>query len=151
MKRNFILTGIINFTLLTSLASFSPSAGAGLVEDILNYTNKFRRSKGLAALVIRDDLNAIARQHSADMAGGNTGFGHSGFNQRFNEARKKIKGFRTFAENVAYGASSGKEVVTLWKNSPGHRRNMLGNYRYTGIGIAKDRRGHIYYTQVFVN
>jgi uncharacterized protein YkwD len=50
---------------------------------------------------------------------------------------------------VAYGPTSGKEVVKQWKGSPGHRRNMLGKYKYIGIGIATDRRGHIYYTQVF--
>jgi len=75
------------------------------------------------------DLNAIAQKHSEDMAKGRVGFGHSGFNHRYSLASKKIKGFKTFAENVAYGARSGKEAVTMWKNSSGHRRNMLGNYR----------------------
>ena len=58
---------------------------------------------------------------------------------------------RTFAENVAYGANTAREVVTLWKNSPGHRRNMLGNFKYIGIGTAKDSKGQIYYTEIFVN
>ena len=151
MKRDFLLTAFTSLTLLVSLVSFSPPGGAGLVDDVLNYTNKFRRSYGLGSLIMRDDLNAIAQKHSENMARGRVGFGHSGFNQRFNEAGKMIKGFKTFAENVAYGARSGKEAVTMWKNSSGHRRNMLGRYRYIGIGAAKDRRGVIYYTQVFVN
>ena len=77
------------------------------------------------------------------------GFGHNGFDRRFSQARRAVTGMKTFAENVAYGARSGKEVVNMWKNSSGHRRNMLGRFRYTGIGIAKDRHGMIYYTQVF--
>jgi len=151
MKKNFLLTGFICLALLVSLVSFSHPPTDGIVGDILNYTNKFRHSKGLSALIISEDLNAIAQKHSEDMARGRVGFGHSGFNKRYSLASKKIKGFKTFAENVAYGASSGKEVVNMWKNSSGHRRNMLGNYKYIGIGTAKDRRGVIYYTQVFAN
>jgi len=122
----------------------------GLTEDVLKYTNKFRRSKGLSALEMRSDLNAIARRHSEDMASGRCGFGHGGYNQREAQAEKLISPFHGMAENVAYGADSGKEVVSLWQNSNGHRRNILGNYKYTGIGTARDRHGVIYYTQIFV-
>jgi uncharacterized protein YkwD len=151
MKRSFLLAGFISLGAFISAASFTPVSSSGLVEDVLNYTNKFRRSHGLSALTIRKDLNAIAQKHSEDMARGSAGFGHSGFDQRFSQARKVIKGFKAFAENVAYGAGSGKEVVNMWKNSSGHRKNILGNYRYIGIGTAKDRRGIIYYTEVFAN
>lgn len=98
---------------------------------------------------MRQELNSIAEKHSEDMAKGKVAFGHTGFEKRSAKANKEIKGMHRFAENVAYGASTAKEVVTLWKNSPGHRRNMLGPYKYIGIGIAKDRKGRIYYTQVF--
>jgi uncharacterized protein YkwD len=54
------------------------------------------------------------------------------------------------AENVAYGATTAKEVVSMWKGSSGHRKNMLGNYKYIGIGTARDKRGAIYYTEIFV-
>ena len=83
------------------------------------------------------------------MARGAVGFGHEGFGHRNNMANKIIKHMHGFAENVAYGPTTGKAVVDLWKNSPGHRRNMLGPYKYIGIGIAKDGQGRIYYTQVF--
>ena len=94
-------------------------------------------------------LNAIARKHSEDMASGRIGFGHEGFDKRNAMANKVIKHMHDFAENVAYGPTTGTAVVNLWKKSPGHRRNMLGHYKYIGIGIAKDRQGRIYYTQVF--
>ena len=83
------------------------------------------------------------------MARKRVGFGHGGFSQRDAQARKRVKSIHAFAENVAYGASTGKQVVTMWKNSPGHHRNMLGKYKYIGIGVARDRKGRIYYTQVF--
>jgi uncharacterized protein YkwD len=148
MKRTFLLTTLC-FVLFVSLVSFIPVNEAKLVDDVLSQTNKFRRSKGLPALVINEDLNAIAQKHSNNMAKGRVGFGHGGFSQREAHAKRKISSLYSFAENVAYGPETGKEVVTMWKNSSGHRRNMLGRYKYIGIGIAKDRRGRIYYTQVF--
>ena len=136
---------ILLFFLITS--SFSKE---GLNHDILKYTNQFRRSKGLSVLIMRDDLNTIARRHSEDMAKGRSGFGHTGYDQREQQVQKLIKPFHAMAENVAYGAGSGKQVVDLWKNSSGHRRNMLGNYKYIGIGTACNKQGIIFYTQIFV-
>ena len=149
MKRNFLLVSITCLFLFFSLDAFSYDTNSSLVKDVLTQTNKFRKSKRLPVLVINDELNAIAQKHSADMARGRVGFGHAGFSKRNNMARKVIHPLNGFAENVAYGATTGKEVVTQWKNSPPHRRNMMGRYVYIGIGIAKDRRGRIYYTQVF--
>jgi uncharacterized protein YkwD len=143
-----------SFFLNLSLACFLMSAVAiqlrdGLNEEILKYTNKFRQSKHLPALEMRDDLNEIARKHSADMAKGRCSFGHSGYEQRQAEVQRIITPFHGMGENVAYGPTTGKEVVTLWKNSPDHRENMLGNYKYTGIGTAADAKGSIYYTEIF--
>jgi uncharacterized protein YkwD len=150
MKNNFILTSIANLAFLISFSLFT-FPDKSLVDDVLEQTNRFRKSKGLPALVMKDDLNEIAQKHSADMASGRVTFGHNGFKQREKQAMKKVSSASAFAENVAYGATSGKEVVTMWKNSPGHRRNILGDYKYIGIGTAKDRQGNIYFTQVFVD
>jgi uncharacterized protein YkwD len=149
MKRTRFLIKLAFYAFFISLVSFAPPNNAGLVVDVLSQTNQFRKSKGLPGLIIRDDLNAIAQKHSSDMARGRVGFGHSGFEKRNALASKKISPMRSFAENVAFGASTGKEVVTMWKNSSGHRKNMLGRFKYIGIGTAKDRQGRIYYTQVF--
>ncbi len=149
MKRNFLSAAFICLSLFVSLISFSPDNNTSLVTDVLSQTNQFRKSEGLQELIMVPELNAIAQKHSSDMASGHVGFGHSGFGKRNAKANKEIKGLHSFAENVAYGATSAKEVVTLWKNSAGHRRNMLGRYKYIGIGTAKDRKGRIYYTEVF--
>ena len=117
-------------------------------DDVLKYTNDLRRSQGLPALEMRDDLNELALKHSTSMAKGKTSFGHDGFEQRRVAASKTFPKLTGFAENVAYGPTTGKEVVTMWKNSSGHRRNMLGHYKFMGIGIAKDKQGRIFYTQV---
>ncbi len=139
--------GILSLSFL--LTSFN-SPKEDLTEDILKYTNQYRKSKGMTALTMENDLNEIASKHSKDMAKGRCAFGHAGFDERQSKAQKIIRPFSGMAENVAYGANDGREVVTLWKNSTGHRKNILGNYKYIGIGHAKDNRGVIFYTQVFV-
>ena len=122
----------------------------GLNDEVLKYTNQFRRSHRLHALEMREDLNAIARKHSEDMAKGKCGFGHGGYHQRELQVQKIIKVEYGMAENVAYGATTAKQVVSMWKGSSGHRKNMLGNYKFIGIGTARDKRGSIYYTEIFV-
>jgi uncharacterized protein YkwD len=114
MKRRFLFTSLTFLTLFVSLTSFSPDNNSILVDDVLNQTNKFRRSKGLPALIINQELNAIAQKHSVNMARGRVGFGHGGFSKRNNMAGRVIKPLNKFAENVAYGATSGKQVVTMW-------------------------------------
>jgi len=149
MKARFLLSSFTCLTLCITLTSFSPNTHSNIVNDILSQTNQFRRSKGLTALIINKELNAIAQKHSADMASGRVGFGHGGVSKRNEMAGNAIKSLSSFAENIAYGETSGEEVVNDWKKSPGHRRNMLGRYKYIGIGIARDRRGRMYYTQIF--
>src|SRR5690606_25457852 len=105
-------------------------------------TNAFRKSRGKKELVWSDELSSIARQHSEKMAKGVIPFGHKDFNLREKEANKKLnKKFSAMAENVAYGSTTAKEVTEGWKNSPGHRQNLLGNYSLIGIGTATSGKG----------
>src|SRR5665811_861501 len=106
MRKLFLYVTVICLSLLVSPDSFSRNKNSNLVQDILNQTNQFRRSKGLINLIMMKDLNAIAQKHSEDMARGRVGFGHGGFNQRSAMANKAIKHIHSFAENVAYGATT---------------------------------------------
>jgi len=151
LKPNYFRFVLI-FFLISSLA-FTPgrSSTDKLTEDVLKYTNQFRKSKGLKAVEMSEDLNAIARKHSNDMASGRCSFGHDGYDLRVSKIKKTIKPCDGYiGENVAFGASNGKEAVDVWKNSSAHRKNMLGDYKYIGIGTARNRQGVIYYTQIFV-
>jgi uncharacterized protein YkwD len=149
MKPSLLLCSLFCFLFFTGLNGFVPAPPASLADEVLAATNQFRKANQLPALEMNEDLNALAQKHSEDMAKGRVAFGHAGFQKRNEAASKSISSARFFAENVAYGASTATEVLTLWKNSPGHRRNMLGKYIYIGIGIAKDKNGQLYYTQVF--
>lgn len=118
-------------------------------DEILRLVNAHRRSIRLAPLRMNAFESGVAARHSRDMATGRTPFGHEGFKDRMNTIRKKIGGIHVTAENVASGQMSAREVVDGWLHSPGHRRNIEGNFTLTGIGLARDRRGMIYFTQVF--
>ena len=99
---------------------------------------------------MNDELNELAEKHSKNMASGKVAFGHDGFQVRTEKVRKKLND-ALVAENVAYGQFGGKEVVEQWKKSSGHRANILGKYKYIGIGIAKSKNGMIYFTQIFAD
>ena len=145
----FLSLALVAF--FSALVSFIPATDSDLNNEILSYTNNYRQSNSRTVLTMRDDLNGIAQKHSSDMAKGKVPFGHTGFDDRDAKARKLLPGMTKFAENVAYGANSAKEVFTMWKNSSGHRKNMLGDYKYIGIGTATDKKGTTYFTQVFAN
>ncbi len=149
MKPSFLNITLTSLILFACLISFSSANDADITDNILSKTNQFRKSKGLPALEMREDLNAIAAKHSSNMARGIVALGHNGFAKRNALAKKSIHSLSMFAENVAYGATNANEVMTMWQNSAGHRRNLLGPYKYIGIGIAKDRQGRLFYTQIF--
>ncbi len=130
---------------LTTKTSFS-----SFQEEILFHVNKYRRSKGLSALQMNSVITTEAEKHSRNMAIGRTPFSHSGFNSRVNRISNQIGGVSRSAENVAYGYMSAKEVVNGWLHSPGHKRNIEGRYSLTGIGVAEERTGKLFFTQLFV-
>jgi len=83
------------------------------------------------------------------MLSGKTPFGHEGFHERINRLRKRLGPIHVAAENVASGPMSAREVVDGWLHSPGHRRNIEGNFKLTGIGLARREDGMVYFTQIF--
>lgn len=117
--------------------------------DILRYVNEHRRSMGLKPLQANSYISSVALGHSKDMQTGRTPFGHEGFNQRIDLIRKHLGPLHVAAENVAEGPMSAREVVDGWLHSPGHRRNIEGDFRLTGIGVVTAGNGNVYFTQIF--
>lgn len=42
------------------------------------------------------------------------------------------------------------QAVQGWLKSSGHLANIRGNYTLTGIGVASNNQGEIYFTQIFL-
>lgn len=137
----------------TSATATRPTVPAnmapGLEDDILELINKHRKSKGLPALQLNFTITAEARKHTMAMATNRTEFGHGGFSIRNKIITTKVPGVSAVAENVAYGSNTAKEAVAGWLKSPGHKRNIEGDYRLTGIGVARDQHARLYFTQIF--
>jgi uncharacterized protein YkwD len=123
---------------------------AAISREILFFVNEFRRSKGLPALQADSYISSVALGHSRDMLTGKSPFGHDGFRQRIDRISSRLGKLHVAAENVASGPMDAREVVDGWLHSPGHRRNIMGDFRLTGIGVAEKANGMIYFTQIFV-
>jgi len=130
-----------------------PTIGtAALERAVFALVNRHRRSLGLRPLADDSAITRQARLHSAAMAGGKTPLGHSGFDDRVTTLRRVLAARRT-AENVAFnqGHRDPAEVaVRGWLASPGHRENIEGPYELTGVGVASNAKGEVYFTQIFV-
>jgi len=120
-------------------------------EQILYYVNQFRAENGKSPLAMNKDMVETAGIHSTAMAKGTVAFGHDNFDLRFKYVAAKLGGVNAFAENVAMGVLDARQVVEGWIHSPGHRKNMLGDYNLTGIATATASNGTIYFTQIFAH
>ncbi len=121
-----------------------------MADEVLVYINKHRTEMGLPKLQMDERISEIAEKHSRNMANDNIPFGHSGYDDRMKAISKKTDHITATAENVALGDVDAKEVVKMWLDSKMHRKNIEGNYNLTGVGIAKDKNGALYFTQIFV-
>ena len=130
-----------------STATIAP----GLEDQILTLINQHRKAKGLPALASNPVIEVEARRHTMAMASHRSPFGHDGFSYRSKVITSKVPGVSATAENVAYGSQSAKEVVDGWLKSPGHKKNIEGKFRLTGIGVARDEKSVLYFTQIFAN
>ena len=131
--------------------------------DVLSYIRDFERRThvlvnehriaiGLQPLEYSEALATIARQHSQAIATGYEFFSHDGFEERKRMAQGFVR-LETFAENLALNnsspASAPVDAVAGWLDSPGHRKNMEGQFNLTGIGCARGKDGVFYFTQLF--
>ena len=155
------IKNLINVILLGTLISAAlpgramnkqdnPSSDEIIQKNILFYVNQYRLAHGLNALKLNSSISNEATRHSQDMANHRIPFGHKYFPDRIKRLYKQIEQCRSGAENVAYNYKDTKELVRQWIGSPGHRRNIEGHYNLTGIGIARDKNGKLYYTQMFI-
>lgn len=96
-----------------------------------------RAAQGRGPLVESARLSAAAQAHADDMVA-QSYFSHTGADGSQFTARARAAGYGcVMAENIAFGQRSAQEVVAVWMNSAGHRRNiLLPDAREFGIGRA---------------
>lgn len=141
MKKMLMLT-------LFSISIISPMAHE-IAQKTLEYTNEFRVKNGLPALKWNQALADAATKHSQNMADHKVTFGHDGFKKRI--ATLPVHP-RAAAENVYmcnYRGDIARSACDGWIKSPGHLKNIRGNYNSCGIGVYKNKEGFWYVTQIF--
>ncbi|MEI6442494.1 MAG: CAP domain-containing protein [Nostocales cyanobacterium ELA583] len=123
---------------------------ATLENAVFQQINQYRASQNLPALTRNSSIDNQSRIHSQNMASGKVAFGHDGFKARVTAIAIPYSGV---AENVAYNQGSKDPATTAvqgWLKSSGHLTNIKGDYKLTGIGVASNSKGKIYFTQIFL-
>ena len=118
-------------------------------EDVLVLINAYRvDTLQMSSLTMNSFIREECRTHSENMADGTVPVGHEGVTERSARIKEEL-GLGIIAENVSVGANSAEAVVNSWLNSSAHKANIEGDYDLTGVGIAKDSNGLLYFTQIF--
>jgi hypothetical protein len=118
--------------------------------ELLDLTNEFRIDHTMAPLKHHQGLARVARQHAVMVAEGNAAFSHAGAPERFAQCGTKCI---NIAENLARVEGFNREdlavaAVAGWRDSEGHRRNLLGPFDACGIGFACSDSGSVFVTQL---
>lgn len=94
----------------------------------------YRRNNGLSPVTVDKELMRLAREHARAMAAHNE-MGHN-VGMRFEERiRNSTVRASAVVENVAAGYHTLAEAFSGWRDSPGHRANML-HPDVSRLGIA---------------
>lgn len=116
-------------------------------DQVTALVNRERQERGCGPVQVDSRLAAAAQGHAEDMSNRDY-FSHTTpegvtFDQRIRNAGHPSPG----AENIAYGARSAEQVMEMWMESDGHRRNIL-NCDLSTIGVGLDTDGW-YWVQNF--
>lgn len=125
---------------------------ASFENEVIRLVNVERSKRGLQTLSTNWQLSRVARYKSQDMIDKGY-FSHT--SPTYGSPFKMMESFgirySAAGENIAMGQRTPQEVMDAWMNSPGHRNNILSTSFYQiGVGLAKDRNGRMYWTQMFI-
>lgn len=144
------------------IIAYAPLLGAGEKDkkyeptpdeiNLFELTNNERKKKDLPPLKMSPVLSKLARAHAENMA--RQGKAEHVLDEKDPYDRLKDAGYKYLAagENVAWDQKNTKPATVLegWMESKGHAENiLLPQYTEIGIGIARDKTGQQYYTQLF--
>lgn len=138
------LSLLVVASLATIGMSLAASADSATDSQFLAKINATRAANGLGSLSVDGGLTSHARAHSQEMMDADAIF-HSSSGEL---AAAAGSGWSKLAENVGRG-NSVESLHEAFMKSAGHKKNILGDYNYVGIGTGtKDDR--LYVTVVFM-
>jgi len=115
--------------------------------ELFQLVNKHRNTLDLNNLAFDKVSYTLASSHSQYMViKGHTS--HAKFNERAAQITAET-GAELVAENVANDYLTIEDVMSAWLNSPGHKKNIEGDYTHSSISIKVDASQNLYFTQIF--
>jgi len=126
-----------------------------LERETAEAVNRVRVGRGLRAMETQPELSEVARGHSLDMArrgyfshespeGRDLGWRLRSAGLEYHQVAENISKIRGFESPV-------QAAVEGWMKSRGHRDNILTpEFELSGVGVAVDEDGVVYFTQLFL-
>jgi uncharacterized protein YkwD len=154
--KNALSRGVRTVTAPTSTTTTAPAVvtaplvtvtdpAVTFANAIVTLVNAERAAAGLPALKVSTCATGYAVTWSKHMAA-TADFSHQSLTPMFAACAARGAG-----ENIAFGATSPEQFMTMWMNSPGHKANILrASFTHIGVGMAKSSSGRWYATQDFL-
>jgi uncharacterized protein YkwD len=118
--------------------------------EIFDLANSTRMQKQMDKYLYSDKCSQVAKNHCKDMIEKKY-FDHIDKDKKGPADRMTDAGidFQFAGENIAAGQLSAIYAHEGWMNSEGHRKNILGKYKYIGVGVQFGGEYNVYYAQNF--
>ncbi|WP_165244247.1 CAP domain-containing protein [Paludisphaera soli] len=138
-----------------AVAASAPSpaeqpAAPDLRQTLLDAHNQERAAEKLPPLTLDDQLDEAARLHAQDMVDHDK-MTHEGADGSTPSERVRRVGYHYLktGENVAMWQRDVPAVMEAWMESPGHKKNILGEFTQMGAAKVDDDEGRPYWCVVF--
>lgn len=129
---------------VTLVSSNEHNTNEALLFDMVN---TYRSSIGLNEMQFESTTFYFAGIHNDYMIAEGQ-ISHANFDERA-ETISKRTGAVHISENVAKNYDTLEEAFEGWLSSPGHRKNIEGDYTNSAISIRPNSEGEFYFTQIF--
>lgn len=146
------IDNVINTSETTQVIEANATQGtaqmpADIEVQLFGLINNHRESINLQSFTFEDNTYIQASKHTDYMISkGHTS--HAKFGERAKEIADKT-GAKQVAENVAKDYPTIQRAIEAWLKSPGHKKNIEGNYTHSAISTKEDANGNKYFTQIF--
>ncbi|MBC5838054.1 CAP domain-containing protein [Flavobacterium muglaense] len=116
--------------------------------ETMDLINEYRVSVGLNALEKINYISCKSEVHDNYMILNNV-VNHDDFEARAEDIVTNL-GAKRVGENIAYNYRTPAEALKAWLASPGHKKNIEGDFTHFGLAIRENATtGKKYYTNIF--
>jgi len=133
--------------LLANITLVSSNTQNTIEVKLFDMINNHRTNIGLNELIFESATYYYAGIHTDYMIE-NGNISHDKFTERAENISKRTEAIFV-AENVARNYDTLEKTFEAWMDSPGHRKNIEGDYDYSAISIRPNSNGNLYFTQIF--